>query len=140
VPTTSDPTKAAIDAITFTDPQVQLCPFNAYRTVMEDRRLHRDPVSGWWEVLGHDDLMRIVQDPALFSSEHTLYGERTYLAGYAETSRMFAEEGYPTVPALINADEPARYRGTVAAGRPRPQAGAIHSRTDKPADRRLGRC
>lgn len=108
--TTPDQTKTAIDAITFTDPQVQLCPFSAYRSVMEQRRLHRDAVSGWWEVLGHDDLMKIVQDPARYSSEHMLYGERTYLAAYEETSRMFREEGYPTVPALINADEPAHRR------------------------------
>jgi cytochrome P450 len=107
----ADLAESPVDAISFTDPQVQLCPFDAYRQVMEDRRLHRDPVSGWWEVLGYDDLMKIVQDPAIFSSEHKLYGERDYLAGYAETKRMFEEEeGYPTIPALINADEPAHRR------------------------------
>jgi cytochrome P450 len=95
----------ATDAITFTDPAVQVCPFPAYKSLFaEGKRVHRDPVTGFYEVLHHDDLMRIVKDPVLFSSEHMLYGERTHTPAYEETKRMTEEEGYPSIPTIINAD------------------------------------
>ncbi|SCW66289.1 Cytochrome P450 [Sphingobium faniae] len=102
--------EASVDAISFTDPSVQLCPFSAYRQVQDDRRIHRDPVTGWWEVMRYDDQMAVVRDPALYSSEHMLYGEKTHSPAYAETKKMLEEEGYPSVPSLINADEPIHRR------------------------------
>ncbi len=95
------------DAISFTDPQVQVCPFGAYKALFaEGKRVHRDPVTGFYEVLHHDDLMKIVQNPALYSSEHMLYGEKTHTPAYEETKRMIEEEGYPSLPTIINADDP----------------------------------
>jgi cytochrome P450 len=102
--------EASIDAISFADPSIQTCPFSAYRKVQDDRRIHCDPLTGWWEVLRYDDLMKVVQNPGIYSSEHFLFGERTHTPAYAETKRMFEEEGYPTVPSLINADAPIHRR------------------------------
>jgi len=95
-----------LDAISFTDPEIQVCPFETYRRLHADRRVHRDPVTGFWEVLRYEDQRAIAQNPALYSSEHMLYGEKTHSPAYEEMKRMYEEEGYPNIPTLINADEP----------------------------------
>jgi len=101
----------AVDQISFAKPDVQLCPFGAYRELFgAGKRVHRDPLTTFWEVLGHDELMKIVQNPALFSSEHMLYGEKTHTPAYAEAKRMYEEQSFPFVPSLINADEPIHKR------------------------------
>ena len=93
--------------ITFTDPAVQACPFHAYKRLHEHARVHKDPVTGFYEVSGFDDLASIVQDPTTFSSEHKVFGDKSQLSAHDEIRRLYTEEGFPIIPTLINADEPA---------------------------------
>lgn len=103
----SDP----LENLSFARPDVQVCPFGAYRALFEaGHRVYRDPLTTFWEVPGYDDLMAIVQNPGLFSSEHMLYGEKTHAPAYTEMKRMYEEDGYPPLPTLINADEPVHKR------------------------------
>src|SRR5437868_12151203 len=99
-----------VDAISFTDPDIQVCPFDTYRRLHAERRVHRDPVTGFWEVLRYEDQRAIAQNPALYSSEHMLYGEKVHSPAYEDMKRMYEEEGYPNIPTLINADEPVHRR------------------------------
>ena len=96
----------SVDQISFANPDVQVCPFETYKALFAaGKRVHRDPLTTFWEVPGHDDLMSIVQNPGLFSSEHMLFGEKTHAPAYADMKRMYEEDGYPPLPALINADD-----------------------------------
>ena len=100
-----------VDDISFAKPDVQTCPFPTYRALFDaNKRVHRDPLTNFWEMLGHDDLMAAVQQPSLYSSEHMLYGEQTHAPAYQEMKQMYEEQGYPSVPTLINADDPVHKR------------------------------
>jgi cytochrome P450 len=103
--------------ITFVDPAVQLCPFAAYRKLHADARVYRDPVTGFYEITGFEDLSAIAQDAATYSSEHPVYGDRSLTPAHKEVNRLYEENGYPALPTLINADEPAHrmYRNLVDA-------------------------
>jgi cytochrome P450 len=100
-----------VDDISFARPEVQTCPFDAYKALFEaHKRVHLDPLTSFWEIIGYDDLMAVVQNPSRYSSEHMLYGEKTHAPAYEEMKRMYEERGFPAVPTLINADEPVHKR------------------------------
>jgi len=98
---------ATIENLSFADPAVQLCPFHAYKKLHAEARVYRDPVTGFYEVSGFDDLSKIVMDPATFSSVHAIYADKSKLSPNPEVRRLLTEEGFPNLPTLINADEPA---------------------------------
>jgi cytochrome P450 len=106
---------AAIEQTTFADPAVQLCPFHTYRQLHEQARVYRDPVTGFYEVTGFDDLSNIALDAATFSSEHPLFGDPAENSPSAEVRRLYKEQGLRRMPTLINADDPVHrvYRGLV---------------------------
>ena len=54
---TSEPNK-----ITFVDPDVQRCPFNAYRKLQQDARVYLDPGTGMYELLDYADLRKTCLD------------------------------------------------------------------------------
>lgn len=102
--------EAEIAQISFADPEVQKCPFDAYRRLHETERVHQDPVTGFWEVLRHEDLLSIIRDPVKYSSEHKIYGDRSHSAAYEQIRQLYESEGFPPTPALINSDEPTHRR------------------------------
>lgn len=101
--------------ISFTDPQVQLCPYAHYRKLQQTDRVYRDPGSALHEVLGYADLRKIALDPKTYSSVHSLYGDRSHSPVKDELDRIYREQGFPSLPTLINADEPVhrKYRNLV---------------------------
>ncbi|HEX2492681.1 MAG TPA: hypothetical protein VHK24_02825, partial [Steroidobacter sp.] len=113
--TSDEPTAESSGEITFVDPAVQLCPFAAYKKLQEQARVYRDPVTGFYEVTGFEDLWAIAQDAATYSSEHPVFGDRSLTPAHKEVNRLYEEQGYPALPTLINADEPAHrmYRNLV---------------------------
>src|SRR5882724_8940047 len=51
-------------------PQVKLNPFSRYRAMRETDPVFYNEKIPWWEVYRYDDVLRIINDPASFSSEH----------------------------------------------------------------------
>jgi hypothetical protein len=90
-------------AISFTDRTLQVCPFHEYRRLHRESSVFLDPVTGFYEVLGHDDLAAIVMNPAVYSSRHPVYEDRTVTSPVEEVRRIFEEDGTKRMPTLINA-------------------------------------
>lgn len=101
--------------ITFVDPEIQRCPFEAYKQLHRHAPVYRDPKTGFFELTKYQDLYDVAQNQATYSSEHPVYGDRSLTPAKLEADRLYAEQGYMPVPTLINADEPAHamYRSLV---------------------------
>jgi cytochrome P450 len=94
------------DKISFLDPDVQRCPFTAYEALFADNDVRREPATGFIDLMGYDHLRKAALDPKRFSSEHSLYGDKSHSPVAAEINRLYKEHGVENMPALINADAP----------------------------------
>ena len=95
----SDPT------ISFLDPEVQKCPYGAYRELRKDGPVYFDESCGFYMVFGYDEIRQITADPATFSSVTGLLlvkdtGEQEHL------NKVFEEHGFVPVNTLVVADPP----------------------------------
>ena len=89
----------------FMDPAVQLCPFAAYETVRAHGPVHRDPATGWYYVLDYALARELTADTARLSSETGfLFARKSNRQ--EEVDRIWREEGFPLVPALVVTDPP----------------------------------
>ena len=104
-----------LEDISFVDPQIQLCPFSAYKRLHAASPIYKDPKTGFFEITKYQDLYAVAQDQKIYSSEHPVYGDRSLTPAKAEVDRLYTERGYMPMATLINADEPAHamYRSLV---------------------------
>ena len=91
--------------ISFLDPEVQKCPYGAYRELRKDGPVYFDESCGFYMVFGYDEIRQITADPATFSSVTGLLlvkdtGEQEHL------NKVFEEHGFIPVNTLVVADPP----------------------------------
>jgi len=91
--------------ISFNDPEVQRCPFEAYRQVHAQGPVYLDPRSGFYVVVDYDEIKRAASDPATFSSVtgQLLVKDAPY---QARIDAIYREHGFMPVNALVVADPP----------------------------------
>jgi len=94
------------DAISFSDPEVQKCPFAAYRAVRGQGEVYRDPRSGMFVVLGHELIRKVAGDPVTFSSETGLLLVKDSKIK-EQLDEIWRTEGVVPVPTMVVCDPPA---------------------------------
>ena len=107
--TSTDPHTAA-DAdgpasISFSDPDIQRCPFAAYAEVRKAGPVYRDPRSGFYVVTGYEEIRKAAADPKTFSNVtgQLMVKNAPY---QAKIDAIYREKGYMPVTALVAADPP----------------------------------
>ena len=58
-----------LKAVNLLDPEVQECPFSAYRQIREEEPVYRMPQTGYYVVTRYDDLREAIRNPDIFSNE-----------------------------------------------------------------------
>jgi cytochrome P450 len=93
------------EAISFSDPEVQRCPFAAYAQVRREGPVYLDPRNGFYIVTGYDEIRRAAADPATFSNVtgQLMVKNAPY---QAKIDAIYREHGYLPVTALVAADPP----------------------------------
>jgi len=92
-------------AISFTDPDVQRCPFAAYAEVRKSGPVYHDPKTGFFIVTDYEQIQKVAADPALFSSVTGLLLVKEG-PGQENIGAIYAEEGFPPVSTLVVTDPP----------------------------------
>ena len=91
------------------DPEVQQCPYAAYRTLRDEAPAYRIPGTDMFVVTRHDDVRRVLTDPESFPSSA---GDTPYRATTGNIDRAkkvadrFAEHGWVPAPTLAGRDDP----------------------------------
>lgn len=91
------------------DPNVQQCPYEAYRTLRDEAPAHRIPGTDMWVVTRYEDVRRVLTDPATFPSS---VPEGRFRASAASDERgrklteRFAEKGWVPAATLNGRDDP----------------------------------
>ncbi|WIW89531.1 cytochrome P450 [Sphingobium sp. V4] len=101
-------------SVTFADPTVQRCPFDAYAQLRETGPVYKDPKTGYYVVLGYDLLREVLMDTDRFSSNVGIIQVRPGELG-RKMQAIQKEFGVPAVPVLLTTDPPEHtfYRSLV---------------------------
>ena len=97
----------------FTSPEIQKCPFPLIKKLHHEAPVTLDPETGFYVVVGYDDIAYINQHTELFSVETSII-----LGVGAETpaiTELYDNEGFQRMNTLVTADPPNHtfYRGFV---------------------------
>lgn len=94
--------------LTFTDPEIQECPYPAYELLRRERPAFFDAKAGFWVISRYEDVRSVLTDPRRFSSAATIELLRdTVDPARAETAReIYEAEGWLPTPTLSLMDEP----------------------------------
>src|SRR5438876_249998 len=90
--------------LTFTDPEVQRCPFSAYNTIRSETPVFKDPVSGSYILTRFADIRKVATNTRQFSNNTDL---TTSPASRPELDALWVERGIKPEPALALLDPPA---------------------------------
>ncbi len=104
--TENDPTAPQINLF---DPQVQQCPYEAYKTLRDEAPIYRIPSTPMFVVSRYDDVREVLMDPVRFRStamdQSTRNSPIDVERGNKITQR-FSEKGWVPAPALAARDDP----------------------------------
>ncbi len=95
-----------IEDISFMDPQIQKCPFAAYRAVREAGPVFVDPATGWFFVTDYDLVRKLTADTANLSSFTGILMCKQKSEVQDKLDAIYSEEGYPPMPLLVVGDPP----------------------------------
>jgi cytochrome P450 len=96
------------------DPDVQACPFQAYKRLRREAPVFHDPVSGMYEVTRFDLVAEILADTVRFSNRTDQIGNLNTEAG-RKAEKIYRDEGFLLVNTPIDSDPPEhrKYRSLV---------------------------
>ncbi len=80
------------------DPEVQACPWHAYKAMRDQGPVYQDPHSGFFIVTRYDDLFKFVKDDENFLATPPDTDDSSVSAGYAwgdKLQKEFEEKGWP---------------------------------------------
>lgn len=93
-------------AISFMDPEIQKCPFAAYRKVRETGPVFVDPATGWYFVTDYELVRKLTADTQNLSSFTGILMCKQKSEVQDKVDRIFSEEGFPQIPLLVVGDPP----------------------------------
>src|SRR5579859_3110842 len=100
----------------FTNPQVQKCPFPFIRELHETAPIYRDPVTGFFVLSRFDDIAYVSMHPELFSNKTDIIIGGKNIPGADQVRALYESEGgFERIHTLVTNDPPdhARYRAIV---------------------------
>ncbi len=92
--------------LSFMDPEIQKCPFPAYREVREQGPVFVDPATGWYFVTDYDLVRQLTADTDNLSSFTGILMCKRKSEVQEKLDAIYQEQGYMTVPALVVVDPP----------------------------------
>jgi cytochrome P450 len=93
------------NAISFTDPEIQKCPFHAYEATRSASPAYRDPVGGFFIVTDYEHVRAVAQDTATFSSETGLMFVKDSVIK-EKIDAIWRENGVMPVNTMVVKDDP----------------------------------
>lgn len=90
-------------APSFSDAQIQQCPFPTYDRLRKECPVYRDPQTGNYILTRYADIRKALLTPKLFSSRA---GAITMIESSPELTEIFATKGWPHRPAIQQLDPP----------------------------------
>ena len=82
------------------------CPFDLYRRARDEMPVFYSERFDLWVVTRYDDIVRILKDPATFSSAQSLAVDMAV----APEVQAVLDTGYPATPTMVTADPPVHTR------------------------------
>ncbi len=92
--------------ISFMDPQIQKCPFEAYKVVREAGPVFVDPATGWFVISDYELVRKLTADAENLSSFTGILMCKQKSAVQDKIDHIYEEEGYPPIPLLVVGDPP----------------------------------
>ena len=107
--------KSASEQVSFTQPDVQRCPFPFMAQLQKEAPIYRDPVTGFLVVSRYNDIVHVSQHTEIFSNTTNVIIDRKDSPVAAEVARRYIEQGFLPMHTLVTADPPdhTRYRSLV---------------------------
>lgn len=103
--------------VTLAAPDVVRNPLPLLERLRQDGPVFHDPVTGYFVVTRYADVVKVLQNPTVFSSRNpmTFNSGAGVRATAVEVGRIYAQEGYPQIDTLITNDPPShtQYRALV---------------------------
>lgn len=90
------------NTLSFTEADIQKCPFKAYDALREEQPVYRDPVTGHYILTRYDDVRKAVLNVAALSNRSGLVGDRWC----EKANRLFKAEGWLPMDTLVSNDPP----------------------------------
>jgi nitrite reductase/ring-hydroxylating ferredoxin subunit len=87
-------------------PEQVECPFDLYRRARDEMPVFYSERFDLWVVTRYEDIVRILKDPALFSSAQSLAVD----SAVAPEVQAVLDGGYPATPTMVTADPPVHTR------------------------------
>lgn len=95
-----------IDDISFMDPDIQKCPFPAYRVVRESGPVFVDPATGWYFVTDYNLVRSLTADTTNLSSFTGILMCRQKSQVQDKLDAIYSQEGFMPMPLLVVGDPP----------------------------------
>jgi cytochrome P450 len=94
------------EPVSFMDPSVQLCPFNAYEAVRGKEKVYQDPATGWYFLTDYETVRRLSADSVNLSNFTGVLMCKTKSARQDEIDEIWKTEGFLPTPVLVVSDPP----------------------------------
>lgn len=91
----------------FTNPDVQRCPFPLIRHMHNQAPVYVDPVTGFYVIARYDDIAHVNAHPEIFSNKTSIVIGGDDSPGAREASALFKAEGYVRIHTLVTNDPPS---------------------------------
>jgi len=94
-----------------TSPEVQQCPFAAYARMRDEAPVYREPGTNHWVLTRYEDIKAVAADWETFSNATWEFdAAREGAPGQEAVRKLYEENGYKPVQALVNSDPPVHRR------------------------------
>lgn len=91
----------------FTNPEIQKCPYPFIARLHESAPVYRDPATGFFVIARYDDISYVSAHPELFSNQtEVIIGGRN-VPGADRVQALYEAEGFPRFHTLVTNDPPS---------------------------------
>jgi cytochrome P450 len=94
------------DEINFLDAEVQECPYPAYRLLLDQAPVWRDPITGMYNITRYEDLRKVLLDTDNFPSGRPRSQGQFDDARVRKMEALYREKGWLPAPTLAARDDP----------------------------------
>ncbi len=100
-------TPLSIEEVNLFDPELQQCPFDAYRVLRDEAPVYQCPASGMYVISRFDDVKRVLTDPVTFTNQTArLNANAKPSERQQKVNDLFKQEGWLPAPTLAGRDDP----------------------------------
>jgi cytochrome P450 len=95
------------DEISFFDPDVNRCPYDAYQVLRDEAPVWLDPITGFYVITRYEDVRAIIFDTEHFASGRRGSNRAPAMEARAGTiAALYEEKGWTPAPTLAGRDDP----------------------------------